>query len=95
MLGCRNIMHGDLPSSLALHGLAPEMGNNLGHAFWPTGGVGSRHGTHGADAAAHRIPAHAAAEAHLNVASAERWTMRQLLDHIAGPLIPRRTQLQT
>ena len=81
-----NISFTDLPSSLALHGLAPALGNNIRQSFWPTGGVGPQHGARGANAAAQHVPAQAAVEAHLNAAGTERWTIRQLLQHIAGPL---------
>ena len=83
-LGRRQIQPGDLPRCLAVHGLAPELGNDIGHAYWPTGGEGPRHDEHGADAAAQHIPEHAAAEANISAARARTWTMRQLLAHIAG-----------
>ena len=85
-LGNRSISFTNLPHNLALHSLAPQWGNNIRQAVWPTGGDGPQHGAHGANAVAKHSFAHEAAGAHLNTACTENWTLRQLLQHIAGPL---------
>ena len=76
----------EIPSALALHGLAPELAIDVGRGFWcfdeddtaPGGDTGA------APERAH-VPVWAAEEAGIPWAVARPCTFRQLLDSLAGP----------
>ena len=83
-LGTINFDHASLPRTLAIHGLAPEMGNDVDLAFWSTTPGSSHTHTHGAREDARHIPQYAAAEAGIAPEKTGKLSMRQLLLRIAG-----------
>ena len=84
-LGTVHIAHGVLPRSLALPGLAPEIGNEVELAFWPVRPGQPNTATFGSRIDHGHIPEHAAAEAGITAAAVHKLPMRQLLLRIAGP----------
>jgi hypothetical protein len=85
MLGTINFDHASLPRALAIHGLAPEMGNGAKLSYWNNKAGTQRSHTHGARDEARHIPQHAAVEAGISPNKVDKLSMRQLLLRIAGP----------
>ena len=84
-LGTLNFDHASLPRVLAIHGMAPEMGNDVEHAYWNIKVGSPSTNTHGAREDARHIPQQAAVEAGIEPNKADKLSMRQLLLRIAGP----------
>ncbi|WP_353239581.1 hypothetical protein, partial [Limnohabitans sp.] len=84
-LSAMQVDHRQLPNALAIHGLAPELGNCVHLAFWAGASDQNANVALGARADVGHIPEQAAAEAGIPGGVASRLTMRQLLHRIAGP----------